>query len=403
MQSNMRKEDLGLRCALVRAVKREDGRTVVQEAEAVHPLADAEVLRIVERLHDVERSPETGRFFCGLAAHPMERVRAAAVGAGCLPADALRRAARDPAYVVREAVVGCAAGVAVLTTEERLELAVTDVELAATLRRTIVEAELGRAAAEFFEGRFPEAQDLRVRAAAEGVLGALKRFDEALASAASVGFMHGLRAASAGYAPCTEAAADSLDLAAEYIRRVVLAHRTAWRRSRAFDDWFLGIGRLRDGLKTQDAQDAQNAPDPEGGFVAIDPSRWLELLDLLESGTAGAVLDYVVTQGRADDRAAAARHEVLALDSARVVLCDPCARVRAALLENAGVACRLSPYEIELLLHDDRGEEEPPMEDDCGRRRRRAADEDSPEPAEELEVLPDRRPGGGDRGRGAER
>lgn len=394
MQSNMRKEDQGLRCALVRAVKCEDGRTVVQEAEAVHPLADAEVLRIVERLHDVERTAEAERFFCGLAAHPMERVRAAAVGAGCLTDDAWRRAARDPAYVVREAVAGCAAGVAVLTTEERLELA-------ATLRRTIVEAELRRAAAGLCGKFFPERQDPGVLAEAGRVLEELNRFDAALASAAGVDFMRELGAGLAGYAPLeapdSGEAADSRELAAEYIRRVVLEHRSARLMPRAFDAWFLGIGRLRDG------SNAQDAPDPEAGFVTIDPSRWLELLDLLEPGTAGAVLDYVVSQGRADDRAAAARHEALTLETARLVTRDPCARVRAALLENAGVACRLCAHEVEKLLHDDRSEEEPPSEDDCGRRRRRAADGDSPEPAEELDVLPDRRSGGGDQRIGVER
>lgn len=73
-----------------------------------------------------------------------------------------------------------------------------------------------------------------------------------------------------------------------------------------------------------------------------------------------AVLDYVAAAGRPDDRAGAARHEALRLETTRLLSRDPCARVRAALLENAGAACRLSGQEIEMLLHDDRNEDEPP-------------------------------------------
>lgn len=92
---------------------------------------------------------------------------------------------------MREAVAGCAAGVSVLTFEERMVLAMTDVELAATLCRTMVEADLRRAAAEFFGGLFPEALDPRIRAALERAREALRRFDEALAAAAGLDFLYG--------------------------------------------------------------------------------------------------------------------------------------------------------------------------------------------------------------------
>ena len=321
MAKNMQREAEGLCCAVVSAGREEDGRTVIEEDGAVHPLTDAAVMRIFERLHDVERTAEAQRFFCGLAAHPSERVRAAAVAAGCLSDDAWRRAARDPAYLVREA------------------------------------------AAEFLGGLFPEALDPRIRAAAERSLEALRRFDEALAAAAGLDFLFGLRAGLAGCAPLCgaeagEAAGNASALAAECIRRVMLEHRVHRLRPRFFNARLLGIGRL------QDAPDAEDAADPEAGFVAVEPSLWLELIDLLEPETAGAALDDVAAQGPADERAAAARHEALTLERARFICSDPCARVRAALLENTGVACRLCAYEIEMLLHDERNKEEPPVCED---------------------------------------
>lgn len=139
---------------------------------------------------------------------------------------------------------------------------------------------------------------------------------------------------------------------------MVLEHRVHRLRPRACDARLLGIGRL------QDAPQAEDTADPKAGFVAVEPSLWLELIELLEPDTAGAALNYVVAQGPADERAAAACHEALTIETARFICSDPCARVRAALLENTGVACRLSAVEIEMLLHDERNEEEPPVAED---------------------------------------